>query len=123
MLFVSGALHPCVVLHRGKIPGKKIQAHKNSVLRSRVEARERVAHTASLEAEVERLRALLKGMEDELAGRRYVFYIRGVKDELAGKRSVFCMRGWRMEDELIGPGGGTCFGWYKATNITYCLVC
>ena len=51
----------------------KSQAHKNSVLRSRVEARERVAHTASLEGEVERLRALLKGMEDELAGKRYLF--------------------------------------------------
>lgn len=58
--------------HRGEIPGK-LQAHKNSVLRSRVEARERVAHMASLESEVERLRALLKETEGELSGRRCLF--------------------------------------------------
>lgn len=44
--------------------------HKKFVLRSRVEARDRVARTASLEAEAERFLKLLKSTEDELHKRR-----------------------------------------------------
>lgn len=40
------------------------------MLRSRVEARDRVARTASLEAEVERFLKMLKTAEDELHKKR-----------------------------------------------------
>lgn len=46
--------------------------HKKYILRSRVEARGSVAKTTALEAEVERLRGLLKRTEEDLHGKRCV---------------------------------------------------